>query len=58
MKRQLQGIALILFGILLLFLAYLNPWVPIVEDVRVILLLLAFVSGVAGVIWSFGKSDH
>lgn len=30
MKRQLQGIALILFGILLAVFALFNPWLPIV----------------------------
>ena len=30
MKRQLQGIALILFGILLAVFALFGPWLPIV----------------------------
>ena len=30
MKRQLQGIALILFGVLLAVFALFNPWLPIV----------------------------
>lgn len=30
MKKQLQGIALILFGILLAVFALFDPWIPII----------------------------
>ena len=33
MKKQLQGIALVLFGLLLVAVAAIDPWVPIIEDI-------------------------
>lgn len=44
MRRQLQGISLILFGILLALFAQVNPWIPIIDD------LLGTVSGYASII--------
>lgn len=44
MRRQLQGISLILFGILLALFALVNPWIPIIDD------LLGTVSGYASII--------
>lgn len=52
MKRQLQGIALILFGIFLLILGgIIDPWIPIVGDAgRVLVWILTGVSEAAGLI--------
>ena len=44
MRKQLQGISLILFGILLALFALVNPWIPIIDD------LLGTVSGYASII--------
>ena len=44
MRRQLQGISLILFGILLALFALVNPWIPIIDD------LLGTISGYASII--------
>lgn len=44
MKKQLQGISLILFGILLALFALVNPWIPIIDD------LLGTVSGYTSII--------
>ena len=44
MRRQLQGISLLLFGILLALFALVNPWIPIIDD------LLGTVSGYASII--------
>ena len=56
MKKQIQGLALILFGILLVLIAMVDPWIPIIEGVaQTLLLLIGFLSGVAGLILSFLK---
>ena len=44
MRRQLQGISLLLFGILLALFALVNPWIPIIDD------LLGTFSGYASII--------
>ena len=44
MRKQLQGLSLILFGILLALFALVNPWIPIIDD------LLGTVSGYASII--------
>ncbi len=50
MKRQLQGIALLLFG-LMVFLLALTLRLPFLEDLGVVLLyLLAWTSAIAGLI--------
>ncbi len=32
MNRQLKGIALILFGILMLIFSIIDPWIPIIDS--------------------------
>ena len=44
MRKQLQGISLILFGILLALFSQVNPWIPIIDD------LLGTFSGYASII--------
>ena len=56
MNRQLQGIALILFGIILILIAICDPWIPIIEDIGSdIILLLGLALGVVGLIFNFKK---
>lgn len=57
MKKQLQGIAFILFGILLALIAAVDPWVPIAGGVQTLLLLLGLILGILGLVFSFSK-DH
>jgi len=57
MKKQLQGISLILFGILLILVAMVDPWIPIVDGVSSPIFLIAgIVLGIVGVFLSF-KSE-
>ena len=54
MKKQLQGIALILFGILLMLVALIDPWIPIIDDIGSdIVLWLGVASGIAGLVFTF-----
>lgn len=56
MKKQLQGIALILFGILLMLVAFIDPWIPIIDDLGSdIVLWLGVASGIAGLVFTFKK---
>lgn len=56
MKNQLQGIALLLFGMLLMLVALIDPWIPIIEDIGPNVFLLAgLVSGIIGLVFSFRK---
>ena len=58
MKKQLQGISFILFGILLMMITTIDPWVPIIEDVFTsITLWVGLISGIIGIIFSFMKED-
>lgn len=58
MKKQLQGISFILFGILLMMITMIDPWVPIIEDVFTsITLWVGLISGIVGIIFSFMKED-
>jgi len=58
MKNQLQGIALILFGILFVLVRIVDPWVPIVGDAGLTLLFCGgIVLGVIGVVLSFKKEN-
>lgn len=58
MKKQLQGISFILFGILLMLITTIDPWVPIIEDVFTsITLWVGLISGIVGIIFSFMKED-
>lgn len=56
MKKQLQGIALILFGILLMLVALIDPWIPIIDDIGSdIVLWLGITSGIVGLVFTFKK---
>lgn len=56
MKKQLQGIALILFGILLMMFSVIDPWIPIVDDLFTpIVFWGGLVSGIIGLVLSFQK---
>lgn len=56
MNRQLKGIALILFGILLMIVAVIDPWIPVIGDVgRALLPVLAFAAGIVGLALCFAK---
>ena len=58
MKKQLQGISFILFGILLMMITTIDLWVPIIEDVFTsITLWVGLISGIVGIIFSFMKED-
>ncbi len=59
MNRQLKGIALILFGILLMIVAVIDPWIPVIGDVgRALLPVLAFAAGIAGLALCFVKEKN
>ena len=59
MKKQLQGIALILFGILLMLVALIDPWIPVIEDIGSnIILLIGLASGIVGLIFTFKKEKN
>ena len=56
MKKQLQGIALILFGVLLMMFSMIDPWIPIVDDLFTPIAFWAgLVSGIIGLVLSFQK---
>ena len=56
MKRQLQGIALILFGVLLAVFALFNPWLPIVDSyIADFANYASFIVGVIGLFFVFKK---
>lgn len=58
MRKPLQGIAFILFGMLLVLIAVFDPWIPILDGaVQPILLLLGLAMGIAGLVFSLSK-DH
>lgn len=58
MEQKLQGIALILFGILLLIISNLSPWVPFIgtsySDVGV---WAGLILGVVGLVFVFRKNS-
>lgn len=59
MKKQIQGLALILFGILLVLIAMVDPWIPIIEAVaQTLLLLVGFVSGIVGLVFSLKQEEE
>ncbi|MDE7003876.1 MAG: hypothetical protein K2P08_05530 [Oscillospiraceae bacterium] len=54
MKRQLQGIALILIGIQLSLVCIIDPWIPVVGDLgRVMYPVLAAAASIAGLVLVF-----
>ncbi len=57
MKKQLQGISLILFGILLILFSMVNPWLPIVGGIPAFLAFwIGLASGIAGLVFSFRRT--
>lgn len=58
MRKPLQGIAFILFGMLLVLIAVFEPWIPILGSaLQPILLLLGLAMGITGLVFSLSK-DH
>ena len=59
MRRQLQGIALILIGILFTLVCMIDPWIPFIGDVgRVIYPVIAAAASIAGLVLVFmGGND-
>lgn len=56
MKKQLQGISLILFGFMLMMFSVLDPYVPFVGEFFTETALWAgLVFGIAGLVFSFKK---
>lgn len=55
MKKQLQGIGLILFGMLLLWFSEIDPWVPIIEGLGFVSLWGGLASGIIGAVLLFKK---
>lgn len=59
MKKQLQGISLILFGIMLMLFSMFDPWMPIFDDgLTKPAFWLGFVFGVIGLVYSFKKDKE
>ncbi len=60
MKRQLQGIALILIGIQITLVCIIDPWIPVVgDDVgRVMYPVLAAAASFAGLVLVFKQKDN
>ena len=58
MRKQLQGTGFILFGILLVLIAMVDPWVPVLGGVsQPLLLLLGLVMGIVGLVFLFQKDN-
>ncbi len=54
MRRQLQGIALILIGILFTLVCMIDPWLPVIGDVgRVMYPILAAAASITGLVLVF-----
>ncbi len=54
MKKRLQGISLILFGIMLILFSMVNPWLPIIGGIPAFLAFwIGLISGIAGLVLSF-----
>ena len=58
MRKQLQGIGCILFGMLLSLIAMVDPWVPGFGGAsQWLLLLLGLMMGIVGLVLLF-QNDH
>ena len=58
MKKQLQGISFILFGIILIMFSMLDPWIPIFEDALTHLIpWIGILCGIIGLVFSFSKEE-
>jgi len=59
MKKQLQGISLILFGIILEMFAMIDPWVPIFDSALTVVAIWAgIICGIVGLVFSFKKEEQ
>ena len=58
MRKQLQGIGFVLFGSLLVLIAMIDPWVPVLGGAsQLLLLLLGLVMGIVGLVFLFQKDN-
>lgn len=55
MKTQLKGIALLLFGILLMLFSIVDPWIPIIDVPSLLAWPSGPVCGAAGLVLAFKK---
>lgn len=56
MEKKLQGITLILFGIMLLFISMHSPWIPIIgTDHTDLALWIGIILGIVGLVFVFRK---
>ena len=59
MKRQLQGIALILIGIQITLVCIIDPWIPMIGDAgRAMYPVLAAAASIAGLVLVFQPTDN
>ena len=59
MKRQLQGIALILIGIQITLVCIIDPWIPMIGDAgRAMYPVLAEAASIAGLVLVFKQTDN
>ena len=57
MRQQLQGIALILIGILFTLVCMIDPWIPMIGDVgRAMYPLIAAAASIAGLVLVFRRN--
>ncbi len=57
MRQQLQGIALILIGILFTLVCMIDPWIPMIGDVgRVMYPVIAAAASIAGLVLVFRRN--
>ncbi len=58
MRKTLQGIVLVLFGMLLVQIAMADPWIPVIDGAsQPLLLLLGLIVGIVGLALSFFKDN-
>ena len=55
MKTQLKGIALLLFGILLMLFSIVDPWIPIIDVPSLLAWPSGLACGAAGLVLAFKK---
>ena len=55
MKTQLKGIALLLFGILLMLFSIVDPWIPIIDVPSLLAWPSGPACGAAGLVLAFKK---
>ena len=59
MKKQLQGISLILFGLMLMMFLMIDPWLPIVDDgLTEVAFWVGLIFGIVGLVFSFKKDKE